>query len=86
MWCFEKWVCKIKKIGYYAKIDGLCCTCECSRASMPTSYLWNCLTGHVAVAERNDLFGKKGLAMTTKAIIKTDDAKNGLWSMTSSKL
>ena len=21
MWCFEKWVCKIKKVSYFAKID-----------------------------------------------------------------
>ena len=33
MWCFEKWMCKIEKIGSYAKINKKkICTnlCECS--------------------------------------------------------
>ncbi|KAK4602417.1 hypothetical protein RGQ29_011461 [Quercus rubra] len=35
---------------------------------MPASYFGNCVTGHLAVAERNDLLGEKGLAVAIKAI------------------
>ncbi|KAF3947404.1 hypothetical protein CMV_026457 [Castanea mollissima] len=35
---------------------------------MPASYFGNCVTGHLAVADRNDLLGEKGLAVAIKAI------------------
>ncbi|KAK4602419.1 hypothetical protein RGQ29_011463 [Quercus rubra] len=37
---------------------------------VPGNYFGNCLTGCVAIAERNDLLGEKGVAMAAKAIIE----------------
>ena len=67
------WVCLAKVEGLRDNKIHLVINVD-ARSSLeppvPGNYFGNCLTGCVAIAERNDLLGEKGVAMAAKAIIE----------------
>ncbi|KAF3969602.1 hypothetical protein CMV_006612 [Castanea mollissima] len=65
------WVCLVKAEGLSDTNLLLCINADARprlEPPMPASYFGNCVTGHLAVADRNDLLGEKGLAVAIKAI------------------
>ena len=69
--CAYTWVCLVKAEGLRDTNLLLFINADARprlEPPMPASYFGNCVTGHLAVAERNDLLGEKGLAVAIKAI------------------